>query len=141
EPLYVNDECGRPDQFGTGFFVRAAGSDFLVSAAHVLDVARTSNVFFYSTPNVLRSLTGRVLSTGHPDRRRDDHLDVAVMKLTGKSRMPYPEVEKFPMELSYLHPEYLPRANKHYVIVGFPATKSAVDTNKRVAVSTPYAYR
>lgn len=140
-PLYVNDKYGRPDQFGTGFFVRAGGSNFLVSAAHVLDLTRTKNVFFYAAPNKLRSLNGRVLTTGHPDKRDDDLLDVGVMKLTGDAMPPYPEVDKFPMDISYLKPSYLPRSGKHYVIVGFPATKSRVDTKDRAALVSPYAYR
>jgi hypothetical protein len=140
-PLYVDDEYGRPDQFGTGFFVRARESHFLVSAAHVLDVARTKGVFFYATPTTLRALNGKVLTTGHPDNRDDDALDVGVMKLTGDALPPYREVEKFAMDISYLTPNYLPRADKHYVIVGFPATKSVVDTQRRTALASPYAYR
>ena len=140
-PLYVNDDYGRPQQYGTGFFVRANQSDFLVSAAHVLDIARTRNVFFYSKPDTLRWLTGPVITTGHPDQRANDKLDIGVMRLTGDATPPYPEVDKFPMPVSYLKPRYLPRADKHYVIVGFPATKSLVDTSRRVTLSTPHAYR
>ena len=90
-PLYVNDQYRRPVLFGTGFFVRAADNHFLVSAAHVLDVARTQRVFFYATPNKLRALTGRVLTTGLPDKRDDDLLDIGVMKLSGEAAPPYPE--------------------------------------------------
>lgn len=140
-PLYVDDEYGRPDQFGTGFFVCARESHFLVSAAHVLDVARTKGVFFYATPTTLRALNGKVLTTGHPDNRDDDALDVGVMKLTGDGLPPYREVEKFAMDISYLKPNYLPRAGKHYVLIGFPATKSVVDTQRRTALVSPYAYR
>jgi hypothetical protein len=140
-PLYVKDKHGRPDQFGTGFFVRAGESHFLVSAAHVLDVARTRPVFYYTTPITVRALTGKVLTTGFPNSRDDDPLDVGVMNLTGEGLPPYREVDKFAMDISYLHPNYLPRANKHYVIVGFPATKSTVDTQQRTALVSPYAYR
>ncbi len=140
-PLYVNDQYRRPVLFGTGFFVRAADNHFLVSAAHVLDVARTQRVFFYATPNKLRALTGRVLTTGLPDKRDDDLLDIGVMKLSGEAAPPYPEVEKFAMDASYLTPNYLPRSGKHYVIVGFPATKSVVDSRGRTTLAAPYAYR
>jgi len=114
---------------------------FLVSAGHVLDVARTQRVFFYATPNKLRTLTGRVLTTGLPDKRNDEFLDIAVMKLTGEAAPPYPQVEKFAMDASYLKPNYLPRSGKHYVIIGFPATKSVVDSRGRTTLATPYAYR
>jgi hypothetical protein len=140
-PLYVNDEYNRPDQFGTGFFVRAGESHFLVSAAHVLDVARTRKVFYYATPEKLRWLSGRVLTTGRPETLDDDMLDVGVMRLTGDALPPYPAVDKFPVEISYLRPKYLPRLGKHYVIVGFPATKSRIDSRDRTALVSPYAYR
>ena len=140
-PLYVNDKYRRPVLFGTGFFVRAVDNHFLVSAAHVLDVARTQRVFFYATPNKLRALTERVLTTGLPDKPDDDLLDIGVMKLSGEAAPPYPEVEKFAMDASYLTPNYLPRSGKHYVIVGFPATKSVVDSRGRTTLAAPYAYR
>jgi hypothetical protein len=140
-PLYVKDKYGRPDQFDTGFFVRARDSHFLVSAAHVLDVARTRHVFYYTTPTTVRTLTGKILTTGFHNSRDDDPLDVGVMKMTGDALPPYPEVDKFAMDISYLHPNYVPRANKHYVIVGFPATKSVIDTQRRIALASAYAYR
>jgi hypothetical protein len=140
-PLYVNDRYGRPDQFGTAFFVRAGQSQFLVSAAHVLDQTRNERVFYYATPTKLRSLTGRVLTTGHPDHRDRDPLDVGVMRLVGGALPPYREVDKFAVDISYLKPDHVPRAGRHYVIVGFPATKSSLDTLGRTAYVSPYAYR
>ena len=139
-PLYVYDRYGRPEQFGTGFIVRRGELHFLVSAAHVLDRTQSTGVFFYSTPKTLRSLTGRVLTTGHPDRRNDDLLDVGVIKLAGAGMPPYQTVDKLPMDISYLRPSYLPRSGKHYVIVGFPATKSRVNTEGGTALVSPYAY-
>lgn len=140
-PIYVQDSSGRPDQYGTGFFVRAGTAHFLVSAAHVLDVGRTRDVFFYATPNKLRHLTGRVLTTGNAIGGAYDALDVAVMRLTGDAVPPFPEVDKFAMDVSYLKPNYQPRSGKHYVIVGFPATKSRIDARARTALVSAYAYR
>ena len=140
-PLYVDDEYGRPEQFGTGFFVRAEESLYLISAAHVLDNARTNKVYLYSTPKIRRYLTGKVITTGHPDQRDEDVVDIGVLKMTGEALPPYSEVDKFPMDVSYLTPEYLPRSGKHYVIVGFPASKSRVDTIDRTTIAAPYAYR
>lgn len=140
-PLYVHDAYGRPNQFATGFFVRARQSHFLVSAAHVLDETRKSKVFYYVTPTKLRWLTGKVLTTGYPDERQCDSIDVGVMKITGEGLPPYPEVDKFSIDISYLKPGYVPREGKHYVIVGFPATKSGVNSQERTALVSPYAYR
>jgi hypothetical protein len=106
-----------------------------------LDEARQKRVFFYATRDKIRTLTGKVLTTGDPDKRDNDLLDVGVMKLTGEAAPPYPDVEKFPMPGSYLKPAYLPRSGKHYVIVGFPASKSVVDSRDRTTLVAPYAYR
>ena len=54
---------------------------------------------------------------------------------------PYPGIEKFAMDISCLKLNYLPRSGKHYVIVGFPATKSAVDSRHRTTLAAAYAYR
>jgi hypothetical protein len=63
------------------------------------------------------------------------------MKLVGDTAPPYPDVTKFPMPGSYLKPAYSPRSGKHYVIVGFPASKSVVDSRDRTTLVTAYAYR
>jgi hypothetical protein len=140
-PLYIHDKANRPEQFGTGFFVRAGSAHFLVSAAHVLDVGRSKRIFFYPTPSSIRYLTGSVLTTGNPAQTAYDERDVAVMKLTGNAVPPFPEVDKFSMDLSYLQPAHLPRAGKHYVVVGFPGSKSRIDRHNKAALVSPYAYR
>lgn len=140
-PLYFHDRYNRPIQFGSGFFVRKDDKHFLISAGHVLDKTRSMSVFYYAAPSLLRKLNGRVVTTGHPDSRDADRLDVGVMELTGPGQPPYPDVQKFSMDYSYLKPGYLPRFGKHYVIVGFPASRSAVDTRNRTALVAPYAYR
>lgn len=139
-PLYVNDESGRPSQFGTCFIVKAGKAHFLVSAAHVLDVVLNKDVFFYTATKKLRRLDGRVVTTGHHGSRDDDMLDIGVMRLDGALLPPYPEVDKFAMDISYLKPNYLPRTGKHYVIIGFPSTKSRADVATRTAISTSYIY-
>jgi hypothetical protein len=58
--------------------------------------------FFYATPNKLRALTGRVLTTGDPDNRGGGLFDVGVMRFTGEAMPPYPDVDKFSMDISYL---------------------------------------
>lgn len=140
-PLYVDDDRARPVQFGTGFFVHVERHYFLVSAAHVLRAVRTRRVYYYFTPTMHRALTGKVLATSLPQDTANDPLDVAVMKFTGEAMPPYPEVQKFPMGIDYLKGQHQPRSNKHYVIIGFPASKAEVDNITRTTLSKPYAYR
>jgi hypothetical protein len=136
-PLY-RDESGRPTQVGTGFFVRAGKANFLVSAAHVLELG--TSLFYYVEPNVTAALAGdRRLSKWTGDRENDP-VDVGVLKLS-TSTPPYPGVGKYAVDFSYLRPGLLPRADKIYSIIGFPATRSKVDTTAKQVSSTVYAFR
>lgn len=141
-PLYCTDDYGRPTQFGTGFFVRGRGANYLVTAAHVLDAAHEREVFYYVTPNRVRKLTGETTRSGRsPSTRSGDLVDIGVLRLTGDHQPPYPEVSKFAMEPDYLRPGYLPRAGRSHAVLGFPATKSKVSRADSTALVAPYAFR
>lgn len=136
-PLY-RDEGGRPSQIGSGFFVQAGPTNFLVSAAHVLELG--ASLYYYIEPNVTAKLSGeRRLSRWSGDRERDP-VDVGVLKLD-VSVPPYPGVNKHAVDLSYLRPGLLPRAGKVYSMIGFPATRSKVNPAAKKISSTVYAFR
>ena len=139
-PLYV-DSDGKPSHLGTGFFVQKKDDYFLVSAAHVLDIALSHGLFFYSSPSVIQHLTGRLVRSRPTEVGRDEHVDIGVVKITGEVQSPYPEVRKFAMDISYLKPRYLPRSKKHFAFIGFPATKSKVKRKDRTILVKPYSYR
>jgi hypothetical protein len=44
------------------------------------------------------------------------------------------------MDVSYLKPRRLPRAGRHYVIIGFPETKNRFRVKHRDVPANPYAY-
>lgn len=140
-PLYETDEYGRPSLHGTGFFVKAGDSHYLVSAAHVLDTAMKSGLFFYTSPGTTRKLTGSVCLSSGAVHRQLDMIDIGVLRLMEESVPPYPLVNKYAMALEYLRSEYLPRAGRSYVILGFPGTKSKVSRSDRTVLAAPYAYR
>ena len=81
-PLYVHDRGGRPDQVGTGFFVERDREFFLISAAHVLDDAMKSKMFFYSAPSSIRYLSGRVTRSRTKTTRADDLVDIGCPSLS-----------------------------------------------------------
>lgn len=140
-PLYFDDKNDRPVLFGTGFFVRAEADHFLVSAAHVLDRAAASGLYFYISPNTKCKVTGALRRTGSLGKRLEDRLDIGVVKLTSNVVPPFRDVNKFAVDISNLTPHYLPRAGRHYVIIGFPANKSEVDRYQKSVTAAPYAYR
>lgn len=139
-PLYLNDN-DRPTPFGTGFFVQQQDDVFLVTAAHVLDKAQSHKLYYYTSPNDIRYLSGKMIRRKHNGDRRDDHIDIGVVKMSGGFLPPYPDVNKYPMDISYLKPSHLPRAGKHYSFTGFPATKTKVSNIKKSIEVTAYSYR
>lgn len=140
-PLYLQDDYGRPDLHGTGFFVKSDGAHFLVTAAHVLDTAHERGLFFYVEPGRIRTVTGVSTRSGRsPAGRAKDLIDIGAVRLTEDSVPPYPGVAKYAMELEYLHPKYLPRENRGYGMLGFPATKSKVSRAEATVLVAPYAY-
>lgn len=139
-PLYYEDNNGRPSLFGSGFFVRDGVDHFLVSAAHVLEMLRTSPLFYYITPTTTRKLSGQLRLNRWVGDREHDPIDIGVLKLT-ESVPPYPEVKKFAMDISYLCPRLLPRDDKIYAIVGFPASRSKVNILTKEVTAAAYAYR
>ena len=111
-PLY-QDGKGRPFQHGTGFIVVRGGDHYLVSAAHVLDAAPESELFYYTTERELRPLSGRRVRTLGEGKRDDDLIDIGVLLLTGPPFPPYPQVEKYAVDASLFSPKCVPRWGKN----------------------------
>ncbi len=139
-PLYL-DIKSRPTLCGTGFFVKKDGNFYLVSAAHVLDESLNHGLYYYTNTNVVRRLSGRLVRSKPKDKRSNDHIDIGVVKMTGDMMPPYLDVQKYAMDYSYLTPAYIPRSNKHYSFIGFPATKSKVVNSDKSVRTTAYAYK
>lgn len=139
-PLYI-DKGSRPLFFGTGFIVKTQGRFFLVSAAHVLDAGAEHSIFFYCAPNTIRFLTGEAITTKIENDRSNDLLDIGITELRGSHLPPYPEVDKFAIDISYLRPTHLPRAAKIYSLIGFPATKVSLDVRERTVTVAPFCFR
>lgn len=130
----------RPQLAGSGFFVTNAGKDFLVSAAHVLDEMVSNPLFFYIAPGVTRNLSGDLIRPRVMGSRNSDLIDVAVLMITGQDMPPYPDVDKHKLQISSLVPQNIPRAGKHYAIVGFPSSKSKPNPDAKTVKAIAYAY-
>jgi hypothetical protein len=138
-PLYVDDEHGRPQLLGTGFFIRRSdGSTLLVSAGHVLDEGKARPVYYYSGASQKRFVTGRRTTNRWSGSRENDLLDLAAVLLEGDGLPPYPAVEKYPLHAASLHFAINQSSTARYGAIGFPASKSRVrDSPKEVRVA-PY---
>ena len=137
-PLY-RDVRGKPEQFGSGFFLESGGRVVLVSAAHVLRTAKDQTIYYYISKNEICRLDGKLI-LGKGGGGDDDHIDVAGLVLSERTSLPKPETGKVAVPLSYLAPRYLPRTGKQYLIVGYPSTKNEANPVAKSVTARPYAY-
>jgi hypothetical protein len=139
-PLFSEDRSGKPEPQGCGFLVSSRDSSFPISAAHVLD--DFTRLFFYAEPKKQRWLSGELRLTKRPDgnSRKSDRLDVGVLKLQSPGLPPYPLVDKYVMPINDLMASALPRGDKVYLVLGFPASKSEPHLVRRDVTSEPYAF-
>jgi hypothetical protein len=138
-PLYEMDGT-RPKLFGTGFLVHYSGKNFLISAAHVLEGIKERPLRYYVAPNITRKLTGKLAVTHFDGPRKLDPIDVGVLLLDGEAQPPYPKVGKFAADFSYLKPTLLPRAEKQYLLIGFPGSRSKANPSAKEVSVAPYSY-
>lgn len=143
-PLFAEVSNGKPKLIGSGFLISSSTDYYLVSAAHVFDEMRDGNeLFFFIEPNTKRKLSGSLRLTETPEGkvRKHDRLDIGVLKLEGTGLPPYPKVDKYPLEISALRANVLPRESKQYLIVGYPETKSRANPIERKVTSKIYGFR
>ena len=72
--------------------------------------------------------------------RDNDPVDVGVLKIEGGTEPPYPDVEKFAMDFSYLNTSSKKRTGRRYAVVGFPASRSKVNKVGRQVTAESFAY-
>jgi hypothetical protein len=140
-PLYENDNRGRPSPHGSGVFVKAGGQHFLVSAAHVLETLKKRPLFYYVAPRTTRRLSGKLLLSPWEGDRDLDPIDVGVLCLSDEGLPPYPDVNKFAIDVSYLRPALLPRSGREYMILGYPASRSNLNPARHEVAATVYGFR
>lgn len=143
-PLFFDDQHGKPQRCGSGFLVSAGTASYLISAAHVFDTVKEGREpYFYIGPKTKRKLSGNARLTRVPPgrSRRNDNLDIGVLRLEGPGLPPYPAIEKYPLPIAALKPSALPREGKQYLLVGFPGTQTSLDPTKKQVTTKLYSYR
>ena len=143
-PLFLDDRRGHPKRCGSGFLVSAGSVSYLISAAHVFDPVKEGHEpYFYIGRKTKRKLSGSARITRVPEghSRRNDNLDIGVLRLEGPGLPPYPEVEKYPLPIGTLRPNAQPREGKQYLLVGFPGTQTRLDSRKKEVTTKLYSYR
>lgn len=140
-PLYLDDAGQLPVQVGTGFLVSFEEKIYLITAAHVLDLRSQNELYFYSAPNELTTVAGKVCQSGKGLERKHDDIDVAVVQLLPEvPKPPYRGIEKLAFEPYQLRPRLLPRTGRQYLMLGFPATKNKFRRVHNEVRAKAYAY-
>lgn len=139
-PLYMDDQFGRPQLCGSGFFVLKPGQALLVSAAHVLEEARSNRLYYFVEPQVRRLVNGRITSNRWTGPRDTDLLDIAAVRLEGAGLPPYPRVDKFALSAACMTFAAAPVPTARYGLVGFPASRSRVRHRPAEVRVAPYGH-
>jgi hypothetical protein len=127
-PIFRQTNFG-PQQIGSGLLLQVEDAHFLLTAAHVTD-ERRSNVLLIPAQGKFVNLFGLFIESPLPPSglRKDDHLDVAVVRLS-------PElVARLHENLLFLDHDDCDLADVTapgdvYTIVGYPARKSGIEGN------------
>jgi hypothetical protein len=140
-PIFTIGRRGKPEGCGTGLLVSRNDQVFLVTAGHVIgDHEYNKKLFFYVNRNTTRNLLASFRKTFslYPDHK-DDRLDIAVLRLDGFNSLPFGKSVKRPLPFSALKPFATPRDKKHYLVTGFPGSKSRYHVPSKLVRSAPYA--
>ena len=81
-PIFREDEQGKPEQYGSGVFIRTAQEHFMLSAAHVFDDFKERVILIPGVKSLVE-IHGPYSTTPLPDSgsRKDDHFDMGYFSL------------------------------------------------------------
>ena len=122
-PIYLQNS---PDQFellGSSVLIRIASQSFLITAAHVMDIAKEKPLFITGTDSLINP-EAQFYSTRKPlsGDRKDDKLDLAVVPLDEDI------VNKLEHSCLFLGLDGIDTAERsephsYYITIGYPGTK------------------
>lgn len=141
-PLFSIPTGQRPALEGTALFVEQNDKLFLVSAKHVfMKDGSPKKLFYYEKTRSLRRVVGMLISTNSlPNVQSSDRYDVSVLQLPADTPRTLLEVAKFPAPHSSLKPFQSSRHRKHYLVTGFPTSRSRADPSSKQLKSKPQGY-
>lgn len=86
-PIFREDEQGKPEQYGSGVFIRIAGDHFILSASHVFDDFKERSILIPGLESLVE-IHGSYSTTPLPNSgsRKDDHFDMGYFHLNAEQR-------------------------------------------------------
>ncbi|MDX2159331.1 MAG: trypsin-like peptidase domain-containing protein [Hyphomicrobiaceae bacterium] len=140
-PICERDARGHTQGHGSALLVEYSGSNFLVTASHVLAPIREGRrLYFPAATHQERTVVGPCLVTKGQNGSVDER-DVAVVRLLGNGQPPYPEVDKACLPFANLKPHSARRSSMVYFATGFPATRTKTHVKRQRVEVEPFGHR
>lgn len=135
-PIYGVNRSGGPEHIGTCVMVEIDGNCILVTAAHVIDENKYTNLYV-GVGQSLKLLEGDFYCTAIPETGRDDdHFDFAWLTLAAD------QLEKFEganfVPLSDISDDDSNYQGVQYLVLGYPNSKNKKTVNVSRAVKPKY---
>ena len=138
-PLWV-PKCGKPELIGTGTLLVVEQTRFLITAAHVIDIA-ANGTLLVGNQKGFRKIRGYGKATRPVSgSRRDDRIDTAVIKLT-EDTAAFIEELHVPLPVNYADVNGSFHSGEPYEFSGYPWRKVHLEKTKGILETRPYAFR
>lgn len=133
-PVFIPSQKGDADLVGSGVLLRIGPSELLVTAAHVMDIAKGD--LHIGGESQIVDISGEYSETGDPATRDSDKFDLAILPLS-QAHVSQLRDARF-LSLDDLEPfetvDHRPVIGSKYLLLGFPATKQSVTRDGNVRV-------
>ncbi|WP_254996844.1 trypsin-like peptidase domain-containing protein [Pseudomonas sp. S12(2018)] len=141
-PIYKDMTCGRPELIGTGFVIDFHDRYYFVSAAHVMDHHEYEQPLFYFTNTKNRQYIQGASRTSSQDiaNRKNDHIDLTVVKLPIGQGQPEDEIGKRAIPSSLIAQDTSKIDDCRLILSGYPLTKQKPDDKNKLLNTSCYTW-
>ena len=133
------DERDNPKPHASGIFVKIENNFFLLTAGHVIDNCEEKLYIGINQGKLLHKLGGEWIKNIPETTRKEDKIDVAILKLDNETIEKIGDTYQF-VDLNSIEINHSARKLPVYLSLGFPATMSKFNTYKNELVSKPFLY-
>ena len=138
-PLWV-PECGKPELIGTGTLLIVEQTRFLITAAHVTDIA-VNGTLLVGNQKGFQKIRGYGKATQHVSgSRQDDRNDTAVIKLT-EDTVAFIEELFVPLPVNYTDVNGSFHSGVPYEFSGYPWRKVQLEKTEAILEPRLYTFR
>lgn len=141
-PIFKDMPSGRPDLVGTGFTIDFHGRCYFVTAAHVMDHHEYEQPLFYFVNQEKYQRIQGPYRTSSEDvaNRKNDQVDVVVVKLPPGEGYPEPSIQKSAIPSHLITRDTSKIDDCRLILSGYPLTKHNPDDKNKLINTTCYTW-